>query len=146
MAKIVLLDSDGKPEKTKDGQDKFMYSVDGRGLVARGLLMEVRETHNINGTKKSVVVAYRPITQQDKNAVRKAKKAQVAKLAAELAAEETAESAAAAKAKAVDSANKTEEDTEDLAELAFEADLEDVEEEVPVKKATGRTRPARKVK
>lgn len=139
MAKIVMMDSDGKVLKTKDGQDKFIYSVDGRGLVARGLLMEVRETHNINGTKKSVVVAYRPITQDDKNAVRKAKKAQVAKLAAELAAEEAADAK-------VDKPAKNTADLAAAAEEAFEADLEDSEEnDASAKKAAGRTRPARKV-
>lgn len=140
MAKIVMMDSDGKVLKTKDGQDKFIYSVDGRGLVARGLLMEVRETHNINGTKKSVVVAYRPVTQDDKNAVRKAKKAQVAKLAAELAAEEAAD------AKVDKPAKNTADLAAAAAEEAFEADLEDSEEnDASAKEATGRTRPARKV-
>ncbi len=84
MARVILLGTDGKPKKTKDGKDKFMYSVDGVKLVAKGELMEVWDVQNINGEKKRTLVAYRPRTAEDVKASNAAKKAQIAKLKAEL--------------------------------------------------------------
>lgn len=85
MAKIIVLGLDGLPQKTPDGQDKFIYSVDGRHLVKAGELMEVRKIQNINGVKKHNVVAYRPCTEEDKNKKLAAKKAAMEKLKAEIA-------------------------------------------------------------
>jgi len=92
MAKILVLGHDGKPEKTKDGQDKFIYSVDGRHLVKIGKLMEVRKIQNINGVKKHVVTAYRPCTSADKKSQLDLKKAEMAKLQADINAAESSES------------------------------------------------------
>ena len=154
MARITLLKADGKtPETTKDGQLKFIYSVDGRQQVQDGELMEVREVQQIGDKKKSVLVAYRPCTQADKAAKTKAKKAAAAKLLAEIAAEEAAENGETVEkpkvkkkkaAEPVTEAPKTdaEDDLDDFMDEESEIESEDAGEPKTAKPA-GRKRPAR---
>lgn len=83
MARVKLLDSNGKPKLTKDGREEFIYSVDGRREVAAGRLAEVWEKQQIGDKKKNVLIAYRPVTDEDK----KKKAADLKKKIAEMEAE-----------------------------------------------------------
>lgn len=141
MARIKLLNDDGKPQLTKDGRFVTLFSVDGRKRVIAGELVEVWEKQQIGDKKKNVLVAYRPKTKKDKDEDLKARKAKMKKLAAEIAAEEAAELATD---KLADTAPSSK--NEEAAEDAFEVDLEDVEENDTPAKPAGRTRPARAVK
>ena len=89
MARVIVLDANGKPEKTKDGRDKFIYSVDGRQRVAKGEFMEVRQLQQIGDKKKHVLVAYRPTNEADKAKKVSDAKKKIAELAKEIAANES---------------------------------------------------------
>ena len=143
MARVKLLNEDGSVKMTKDKRAQYMYSVDGRVLVDKGELIEVREIQQIGDKKKHVLVAYRPVTEADKKKKIAAKKAKIAALQAELAKDEPSG----------DENKGTEKQESPVADVPVQKPKEDTKKEEkaseepkkdaePAKKA-GRTRPPR---
>ena len=161
MARIQMLDSSGKKLTTTDGRAKTIFSVDGNKRVAKGELKGVYELQQIGDRKRNMLVAYRPVSEDDKKADLAAKKAEMAKLQADINAAENV-TPKASKSVAAKKPAKVEDKSEDAFESDIEAaqsgaaDVPDEKADTDTKsetkaaegapKAKGRVRPTRQTK
>jgi len=66
MARVTVLDSDGKPVKAPGGRDKEMHSVDARTQIRLGLMKGVYNRLKVGDETKNLLVAVRPVSDDDR--------------------------------------------------------------------------------